>query len=101
MLSRILLILLVSGIWSCPQLVAEVSPPELKWNQLIDSWQLLGPFPKPDTSQDGLGFPFVEDEAHLEVGDVVFYEGKLYTWKAVNQQAISFKNVFGLKILMK
>lgn len=73
---------------------ADATPQEIEWNVFLADWHLLGPFPKEDDT--GLDTEYVPNEASLSMGQVYFYENKLYAWKPYADRVIDFRRGLGV-----
>lgn len=69
-------------------------PQNVEWNVFLGDWHLLGPFPKEDES--GLETQYVPNEATQSMGQVHFYENKLYAWKPFVDRVIDFRQGLGV-----
>ena len=66
----------------------------LAWNVFLGPWQIIGPFPKADDGEHGLGADYLGGETVARPPGEVSYQGETYRWQGYERQVLDFDTAF-------
>lgn len=66
----------------------------LAWNVFLGPWQVIGPFPKAEDGEHGLGADYLGGETAARPQGEVNYRGETYRWQGYERQVLDFDTAF-------